>query len=177
MPLIDRLTRLFRADLHAVVDRLEEPEVLLRQALREMEDELAQSAARLKAATIERDQLRVRSAEIEQSLAGIGGELDLCFAAGNDALIRVLLRRRLEGERLLQLLRQRAAAATRRIDEGSAQLAERQRGYEALRQRVALVEAGAAAKSTGESQFDGGVVSDADIDLALLREREQRRVS
>src|SRR5687767_9840646 len=31
MALIDRLARLFQADLHAVLDRIEEPEVLLRQ--------------------------------------------------------------------------------------------------------------------------------------------------
>ena len=38
MALMTRVARLFRADLHAVLDRIEEPEVLLRQALREMED-------------------------------------------------------------------------------------------------------------------------------------------
>ena len=46
MPLVDRVARLFRADLHAVMDRIEEPDVLLRQALREMEEELALGAAR-----------------------------------------------------------------------------------------------------------------------------------
>ena len=34
MAIVTRLTRLFRADAHAVLDRLEEPEVLLRQAVR-----------------------------------------------------------------------------------------------------------------------------------------------
>ena len=34
MPLINRVSRLFRADLHAVLDRIEEPDVLLRQAAR-----------------------------------------------------------------------------------------------------------------------------------------------
>lgn len=36
MALINRATRLFRADLHAVLDRIEEPDILLRQAVREM---------------------------------------------------------------------------------------------------------------------------------------------
>ena len=41
MALITRVSRLFQADFHAVLDRIEEPEVLLRQAVREMEEELA----------------------------------------------------------------------------------------------------------------------------------------
>ena len=48
MALITRVGRLFRADLHAVLDRVEEPEVLLRQAIREMEEELAEDRQRLR---------------------------------------------------------------------------------------------------------------------------------
>ncbi len=46
MALITRVSRLFQADFHAVLDRIEEPEVLLRQAVREMEEEL-QDARRM----------------------------------------------------------------------------------------------------------------------------------
>ena len=41
MALITRISRLFKADFHAVLDQIEEPEVLLRQAVREMEDSIA----------------------------------------------------------------------------------------------------------------------------------------
>ena len=41
MELINRIARLFKADFHAVLDQIEEPEALLRQAIRDMEDELA----------------------------------------------------------------------------------------------------------------------------------------
>ena len=54
MALIKRLSRLFAADLHAVLDQIEEPEALLKQAVREMEEELARRAARLKALERER---------------------------------------------------------------------------------------------------------------------------
>ena len=40
MALINRVTRLFKADIHAVLDQIEEPEQLLRQAVRDMEEEL-----------------------------------------------------------------------------------------------------------------------------------------
>ena len=37
MALITRISRLFTADFHAVLDRIEEPDVLLKHAIREME--------------------------------------------------------------------------------------------------------------------------------------------
>ncbi|MGH8588771.1 MAG: PspA/IM30 family protein, partial [Gammaproteobacteria bacterium] len=48
MALITRVSRLFRSDLHAVLDRIEEPEVLLRQAIREMEAELSSDEQRIR---------------------------------------------------------------------------------------------------------------------------------
>ena len=46
MALITRVSRLFQADFHAVLDRIEDPEALLRQAVREMEEELAHDEQR-----------------------------------------------------------------------------------------------------------------------------------
>lgn len=40
MALINRISRLFSADFNAVLDRIEEPDVLLKQALREMEEDI-----------------------------------------------------------------------------------------------------------------------------------------
>jgi phage shock protein A len=177
MPLIDRVTRLFRADLHAVIDRIEEPEALLRQALREMEEELAAGSARLRTATLEREQLQRRTQETVQSLAGIGQELDLCFAAGNETLVRTLLRRRLEGERRVAALRSRGAACERLLAQEGERQAERQRALEELRQRAALCPAADGEARHGASGEEDLVVTEADIDLALLRERDARRTA
>ncbi|MGH8477659.1 MAG: PspA/IM30 family protein, partial [Methylococcales bacterium] len=42
MTLIDRITRLFRADIHDLLDRIEDPSIVLKQAVRDMEQELSQ---------------------------------------------------------------------------------------------------------------------------------------
>ena len=47
MAMMNRLTRLFQADFHAVLDRIEEPDALLHQALRDMEDALARDEHRV----------------------------------------------------------------------------------------------------------------------------------
>ena len=47
MALINRISRLFKADFHAVLDHIEEPEALLKQAIRDMEDDLAKTKQRI----------------------------------------------------------------------------------------------------------------------------------
>ncbi|OOZ38928.1 hypothetical protein BOW53_13550 [Solemya pervernicosa gill symbiont] len=61
MALINRVTRLFRADMHAVLDRIEEPEVLLRQSIREMEEALADDEQQLRQLIEEGEQIAERS--------------------------------------------------------------------------------------------------------------------
>jgi phage shock protein A len=175
MPLIDRFTRLFRADMHAVLDRMEEPDVLLRQAVREMDEEVARAARELKARELERRGVRERLGELAATLAKIGEELDLCFSAGNEALARTLLRRRLEHERLAKHLTQRADALDRLVDEQRTALDEQKRRAEAMRQKAALFESEPANAAAGPTWCaDDLSVSDADVDLALLREKQKR---
>ena len=68
MALINRVTRLFRADLHAVLDRIEEPDALLKQAIREMEEALDHNEQQLKVLSHEMSQLSIRYSELEQNL-------------------------------------------------------------------------------------------------------------
>ena len=46
MALINRVSRLFKADFHAVLDQLEEPEQILKQAIRDMEDDMQDELSR-----------------------------------------------------------------------------------------------------------------------------------
>ena len=69
MALITRLTRLFRADAHAVLDRMEEPDVVLAQAVREMEEDVGRTSRQLKARDIELQRLRQRASELAASIA------------------------------------------------------------------------------------------------------------
>lgn len=173
MALINRFARLLRADVHAVLDRLEEPETLLRQSLREMEEEFANAAQTLKAREFELGQAQVRRRDADAALARITGELDLAFGAGNEALTRSLLRRRLEHERLARHIDQRRAALEAELAERRRVLDAQRQRLDALRQKAALfdVEPAAAADAGAAGDF---AVTDEDVELALLRERQQR---
>jgi phage shock protein A len=167
MALINRISRLFRADLHAVLDRIEEPGVLLRQAVREMEEELVRDEQRLRVLDHEHGRITARRSEIGQALAGIGEELDLCFASGKDDLARALIRRRLEVEG--DALQENAAGLRRRLDENRARLHE-------MRQKVELLAAEQTPDQAREEWMPPDLrVRDEDVEVAFLREQQKRR--
>ena len=68
MALINRMSRLFTADVHAVLDRIEEPDVLLKHAIREMEEELARSEQRVRQLEHEREPLADRHRKVQAAL-------------------------------------------------------------------------------------------------------------
>ena len=177
MALINRVARLFKADFHAVLDRIEEPEQLLKQAIREMEAELAAAEARIGDCTREQQALGARMAEIRTSAAGSDAELDLCFRSGKDDLARGLIRRRLEGERVLKRLRSRHESNEAFLADERKQLDDNRRALEALRQKAEVF----THRPPARDGFDDATwlareldVSDDEIEIAFLREQSAR---
>ena len=139
MALITRVSRLFQADFHAVLDRIEEPEVLLRQAVREMEEELARDEQRSKLLQHEQRQLITRETELKQSLHDIEEELDTCFEAGNDDLARACIKRKLETQRFGKNTSRKRAALKETLDDLNTRLRENQSRLESMQQKAELL--------------------------------------
>ena len=174
MTLIHRISQLFTADLHAVLDRLEEPEALLKQAIRDMEELVAKTEQRVRLLEHGVSELDRRRQSIEQSTAGIDGELDLCLAQGEDALARSLVRRKLEAERALRAVATRHEDDTRQLAEQRALLDEQRRELDVVRQKAELFVGPSREPPSFASEQP---VSNDDVEVALLRERERRKPS
>jgi len=175
MALIRRVTRLFRADFHAVLDRVEEPEILLRQSIREMEEGLTRDEQNCRRHEREREQLVKRESELRQLLASLAEELDVCFAANKEDLARSLMRRKLETERSIQLLSRRHETLAVQLDQLAQRLNENRSRYESMRQKAELFD-------QQNREFDNeegwsGIdvrIRDEDVEVALLKERQRR---
>jgi phage shock protein A len=174
MTLITRFSRLFRADLHAVLDRVEEPQVVLRQAVREMEEDLAAEQRRLGLLRDEQRRLAARDADILDSLQDLAAELETCFDAGKDDLARLLLRRRLEAERLRALLARRREESDEGLVRLAARVQEKAARLEAMRQKAALFAPEAAPAPADPWETPAAAVRDEDVEVAFLRERQRR---
>ena len=182
MALINRVSRLFKADMHAVLDQIEEPEQVLRQAIRDMEDELQSAEQEIAACAHECEVLGKRRAAIAESITETNGQLDLCFESGKDELARGLIRRKLESERMQKHLEGRLDRNTDFLAEQRRLLNEKQGTLESLRQKADIFTRQVA--SAADFEFDesawfdrAGAVSDEEIEIAFLREQAERTAS
>jgi phage shock protein A len=174
MALINRVSRLFTADVHAVLDRIEEPGVLLKHALREMEEEVANAERHLLELEHEHARLADRQSKVHAALAELDEQVGVAFDSGNDALARKLIKRKLETARLDAHVTDRRTAVAKSIAERNAALHERREHLDVLRQKAELVvdaPRGAAADDWGKPDFS---VGDDEVEVAYLRERQKR---
>jgi phage shock protein A len=175
MALINRMSRLFTADVHAVLDRIEEPDVLLKQAIREMEEELAQSEQRVRVLEHERESLGERQRKVQTALAELGEQLDVCFGNGDEELARKVLKRRLETERFDMHVTDRRVSVDKELMQRRAVANEQREHLDVMRQKAELL---AATPSGGEDWGTMGfAVGDDEVEVALLRERQKRQPS
>lgn len=180
MALINRVSRLFKADFHAVLDQIEEPEQVLKQAIRDMEDELQASEQRIATCAQECEGLALRQTELEGSVRDFAGQLDLCFESGKDELARGLIRRKLEAERLLQRLNSRLDVNAAFLADQRRLLEENRNTLDSLRQKSEVF---SRQSSSGRavSEFEDPTwlagdmnVSEDEVEIAFLREQSVR---
>jgi phage shock protein A len=174
MALINRMSRLFTADVHAVLDRIEEPDVLLKHAVREMEDELARNEQRARLLAHEQETLGERQRKTDALLAQLNAELDVCFASGNEPLARKVIKRRLETERLAAHVAERRTALERERAALHAAIEEQSEHLDVMRQKAELLTSTTAGDGPHNGDF---AVGETEIEVALLRERQKRQRS
>ncbi len=176
MALVSRLSRLFQADFHAVLDRIEEPDLQLRQAVREMQFALDQDKQRLQLLQHESAQLESAAEACNSSLEEFDRELDICLAAKKDDLARDLIRRKLATEKQMQQIESQANGLEGQQQSLRQQIDEQQQQLAAMKQKLELLVG-------NERDFGAGSLHAADsvrseeIEIALLREKERRAKS
>jgi phage shock protein A len=183
MALINRVSRLFKADFHAVLDQIEEPELLLKQAIRDMEDELAATEQRIILCASDQESLHHRKTELQKAVAEINEQLDLCFDSGKDDLAKSLIRKKLESERLLKHSCTKQATDEKHLAAQRAVLNENRSALESLRQKAELIAQRPPAHRVAADLDDISwvarelTVGDDEVEVAYLREKSIRSAS
>lgn len=172
MAIITRLSRLFQADAHAVLDLLEEPDVLLRHSVREMEQAVADEAAAIKRLRGQRQRTSNQLTELRSALEQTDQELDLCFANDKDELARTFVRRKLELAASIRTVEQRGQELERRLEDREASHRVNQARLDGIREKAELV-LDRGAESVDRASPPAGV-SEEDVEVALLREKQRR---
>ncbi len=136
MGIFTRILRLFKADMHGVMDQIEDPALLLRQHLREMEKALDEKALELKRIQARREALSRDHARNVQTCDNLEKDLAVAIEKEKDDIARVLIKKLKPHQALKDELGRRIQNIDLQIRELSECL-ERQRGeFERLQLRA-----------------------------------------
>jgi phage shock protein A len=178
MALVTRISRLFQADFHAVLDRIEEPDIQLKQAIREMQIDLQQSEQRLALLQHESDLLSNLVVEAKAKLGAFDEELDICFAAKKDDLARDLIKRKLETTRQLESSEKQHAGLQSTMQNLKSSIDENSEQLDNMAQKLELLVTETGTGSTTNSSVKTGTgVRSEEIEIAFLREKQNRTAS
>lgn len=176
MTLINRISRLFKADLNAVLDHIEEPAVLLKQSIREMEDQLAQNEHQLKTLDRERTQLIARESDAEHSLSETEQKLNICFKSSKEDLAHALVKRKLEMQRCKNSLARKRETIEQTLAAATARLNHNRTRLEDLRQKIELLNEEEQENYPLQENWTrpNNLVTDEDVEVAFLLEKQKR---
>jgi phage shock protein A len=174
MTLMMRITRLFKADMHGLLDLLEEPEAVLKQAIRDMESEIEQGRQALAERQRRVERLRRVSVHLENSINTYEERIDIAFEAQNDDLARTFIRKKLETENRLRATARSIADMMVETDTMQNQLRDQQAQLDAIIAKMPLYagEPSDTEPPVGSATSSG--VAEEDVEAAFLREKRQR---
>ncbi|MGR9099674.1 MAG: PspA/IM30 family protein [Gammaproteobacteria bacterium] len=179
MTLLARISRLFKADIHGILDILEEPETLLKQAVREMEEEIEQSRQRLKQLEWQKQGLEDDATSLSAGLEKIERQIDCAFAEADESLVKSLIRKKLEVSLRIDSLERRLSQLKDKQNEWEGELIARNEKLESVREKLSLFSAQASRNQAIDLDKAGdiepaGKVAQEDVELAFLEEKRRR---
>lgn len=178
MSIMSRMTRLWKADLHGVMDQLEDKALLLKQCLREMETGLQQKQTHLAQLRRTCEQLRngqsVRAGEREK----VEADIALAVRKEKDDIARMLIRKRM----ILEAESDRMAKQLAQLEEDAQRLSHVLNDQQGRYERLKIKTAAYCRQAEQRAMADTGPIwnepagmeaaTDEEVELELMRCKE-----
>ncbi len=176
---MSRIVRLCRADMHGVMDQLEDKELLLKQYLREMETDLRQKEVRRHQLDEDEKKLRTVREKANQEIIRLEEDLKLALRKEKDDIARLLIRRQHAKRNQSESFEQRLKMLREEQEKLSGLLDNQRIRYETLKARVEAI--CATEKNLGRRDFEkvfttgegDFTIEEEEIEIELLRRKEQ----
>ncbi len=93
MGIMTRIVRIFKVDVHGVMDQMEDKSLLLKQTIRDMEEELDRKETILKNLILRRDRVIQERRGYTRDLEGLERDLAVALKKEKDDIARMLIRK------------------------------------------------------------------------------------
>ena len=136
MGIMTRMLRLCKADVHGVMDQLEDKQLLLKQYLREMESSLDQKERQIRLLSQHHARMGSRIARHNEEMDTLEEDLTLAVQKEKDDIARMLIRRRRMLESACRHLQAQLETLTQEESALAATVAEQRLQYETLKTKA-----------------------------------------
>lgn len=175
MALITRMTRLFRSDFNAVLDRLEEPEALLKDAIREMELSIENDKQQHALLEVEINENNTRLQMTDKNSLEIQREIEICFETDNESLARKMVRKKLESNKFSQILKHRQQQLEIGMHSIESRIVKNNETLSLITQKFDLLKVNKASTNDNYIHPDNNLfIDDDEVEIAFIKEKQQR---
>jgi len=178
MGIASRIVNIFKADIHGVMDQIEDQGLLLKQYLRDMEEALNRKEAELTRKMALRHQTQKEHAKYDQRYQALDHDLTVAVQKGKNDIARMLIRKTNPIGNLCDELVGQIAALDEEISQMKAHLEQQRLQYESLKIRSAdffhRTEMQVREKNLRNIMPESvaGQMSEEEIELELLKRQE-----
>ena len=178
MGIATRITKIFKADIHGVMDQFEDQGLLLKQYLRDMEEALNQKEVKLARKVALKNQAQKEHQKYNQQHQSLDHDLTVAVQMGKDDIARMLIRKTQPLVALCDELADQIATLGEEISQYKQQVSEQRLQYEQLKIRSA--EFFHRAEMQGREKYMGDTIldnyprelSEEEIELELLKRKD-----
>ncbi|MCC6314047.1 MAG: PspA/IM30 family protein [Thermomicrobiales bacterium] len=140
MGIFDRMSQLIRANVNDILDRSEDPEKMLNQLIRDMEDSIRNARQQVAAMIVQEKELQADWNQTQLLANEWGQKAQRAVGAGKDDLAREALRRKRDNDENARVYGEQLAVQQQAVDKLKQQLRQLEAKYQStLSQRDALV--------------------------------------
>jgi phage shock protein A len=178
MGIATRIVKIFKADIHGVMDQLEDQGLLLKQYLRDMEEVLNLKDAKLAKKIALRNQVQIEHDKYDQQYRALDHDLTVAVRKGKDDIGRMLIRKTKPLGSLCDELAGQVATLDEEISQFKEHLSEQRLQYEQLKIRSAEYFHRTEMRVREKDVLDiipnniPGELSEGEIELELLKRKE-----
>jgi len=175
MGILDRLSRLLNANVNDLIDRAEDPELMLDQLLREMQENITTARQQVGLMIAQEKELQADLDEVQHLSTEWGSKAERAVQSGRDDLGREALRRKRDNDENARVYDQQLTAQREAVEKLKAQLHQLESKYQStLTRRDSLV--ARQRRATAQRQVTASLSNLSPLDPTNELERMERRI-
>ena len=175
MGILDRTAQVLRANINDLLNRAEDPEIMLNQILRDMEDALRQGQSQVADQIAQEKMIQSDLETAKKNTDDWGKKAELAVSKGMDDLAREALHRQGDFESQVEIYTKQLDVQHQAVQKLKTDLAALQNKYEDARRNKDMLIA-RAKRSTAQQQIAGAAAKISSVDYSSDLSRMERRI-